>query len=222
MELQDLTDIAAAAGQVLSALFAIPAILIAVFAWRTSRSAERAATTLTKIEKSRWHAEFYPQFKGRLINLADPDRQPDYILTLELVGPPLLHELHETSIYIQAESHYDKATKQLSERRSFRFLDANLDRSPDGTTARVQTVRRGSTRIFPLEAVRDLRPPAGEKRPARPSVSLYITCVLGEDHWVVPLEVVDEDLFGVFGEVAKLEVSDDAAKPVGSGSSTNS
>lgn len=193
MKLEVVVDVAAAVGQVASALFAIPAFVIAFFAWRTSRSAERAATALTTIEKSRWYAEFHPQFEGHLINLAGKDEQPRHVLTLKLVGPPLLHELDKMSVYIRADERWDKVAQEFVEdRRTFRFVDASFAEQPGRTSAVVKAVRRDTTRSFGLEAVRDLRPAARQRSSV--SASLYITCTLRQDYWVVPVHVMEEDL----------------------------
>jgi hypothetical protein len=67
--LEAFIDVAAAIGQVASALFAIPAAVIAYFAFKTAKSASEASTVLATIEKARLHAELRPQFEATATRL---------------------------------------------------------------------------------------------------------------------------------------------------------
>jgi hypothetical protein len=94
----DAAAVASAIGQIASAALTVPAVFVAYFAYKASRSASVAAKALTSIERMRLHAEMRPQFEIRACDSAIPDT---VFVDLTLVGPPALHDLRDVRVIVR-------------------------------------------------------------------------------------------------------------------------
>lgn len=107
----DIADAASAAGQVASALLAIPVAFIAYYAHRTAKSSTDATAALTRIEAMRWHAESRPQIRltGERTRWPAEAQGPEaemLAIYVELLGPASLH--HVDSVSFEVRNYYDE------------------------------------------------------------------------------------------------------------------
>jgi hypothetical protein len=182
----DIVGVASAAGQVASALFALPAGVIAYFAWRTSVNSAKATEVLTSIEKTRLHAELRPQFDVQIRK----EEEGHVVVLLRLVGPAALHRLDSVQPAVRPFFADQLGDLTFEDRwEPYEFTTSKLEPSRTEYVAESEPLTLGEARIILLvdafEAT-ETSHPAWPKIPIR----LNLTCKYQDfDPWIVPLTI---------------------------------
>lgn len=178
-------DVAAAIGQLASAMLAVPAAVIAYFAFKTAKSASDASATLASIEKARLHAELRPQFVATATRLrivpeddATEPSEPFVRLDLEFVGPPPLEKLDSLDIEIRRIT---RNTTTTDRREPYRFTAPHSD----GWTLSYASLLQGD--IYTCTLAEEKTAPRFEWYP-EVHLRVILTCRSGDlEPWTVPI-----------------------------------
>lgn len=182
---------------ILSTLGTLVAAVAAWGAWRAAHHSGRAATTLTKVEQGRWHAELTPTFKVSC-RVTGGDRAQ---LRAELVGPPGLGHLDQVTVTIRDDIRDRQpvtAGRPTAEDIAqqvwgpYRFVPTVDGADSTGRGVAPVPLLLGDWRPFSLERT---RPPHWSddtwwQKYADQLVRLTFTCYReGYETWTVPMEV---------------------------------
>lgn len=172
----DYVNLAAAVGQVASAVLTIPAVVIAVFAYKTSKAATATADTVAAIERIRLQVEMRPQFATevsvRKVTDDESGKETTYVhLMIEFTGPLDLRQLDE----VRADICPSRLMGRDSYEQRYQFSHGDDGYSNTGTNVLV-----GEYAEFVVT-------PAWEM--ARlPTLRMDLTCrTAGYEPWIVPL-----------------------------------
>ncbi|GHE33398.1 hypothetical protein GCM10017673_40430 [Streptosporangium violaceochromogenes] len=172
----------------------------AVGAWRTACQSKEAATTLTLVEKRRWHAERTPQFNVTCTAMSDGNTAN---LVVTLIGPSALDRIDRLILTVRDENRKEPSplagaadAEQLAAYvwgpYRLRPLGAEADRT--GRTALPADLPLGESQVYTLE--RSIPPhwvsDAGQWRRERDNAPVRISLYCerdGDDPWTVPMEI---------------------------------